>query len=231
MTHAIAGRARPAGGPRSAAALLPRGPGVYRFRDSRGRVLYIGRAASLRSRVSSYWGSLGDRPRLSRMIPLIAAVQAVSCDSEHEAAWLERNLLERRLPPWNRTRGGQEVPVYLQLDQRPQAPGVKVAYTASPAAGTDYFGPYLGGLRARLTVSALHRVLPLTAVPALPAARQPAATAAAVTAAALVPAQWSRWAEFAQRNAELAARLADPARRTATGQRAAQPGRPEPTGA
>ncbi len=75
-------------------ALLPAGPGVYRFRAETGSTLYIGRATNLRSRVFSYWGNLGDRKRLARMVAQIARVEAVACDSTHEAAWLERNLLD-----------------------------------------------------------------------------------------------------------------------------------------
>src|SRR5450755_2085705 len=125
--------------PLAQVAQLPHAPGVYRFRDARGRVLYIGRAADLRGRVASYWGDLGDRPHLAVMVARIARIEAVACDSGHEAAWLERNLLERALPPWNRTRGGQEVPVYIRLDERPVAPGLTVVHAARPSAGIRYF--------------------------------------------------------------------------------------------
>jgi excinuclease ABC subunit C len=81
----------------------------------------------------------------------IARVEALVCDSAHEAAWLERNLLERRLPPWNRTRGGQEVPVWVRLD------GAGPAVVHEPPG----FGPYLGGARVRTAVGALRRVLPV----------------------------------------------------------------------
>ena len=74
-------------------ARLPLGPGVYRFRDATGRVLYLGRATSLRRRVASYWGDLGDRGHLAAMVARIARVEAVPCSSAHEVAWLERNLL------------------------------------------------------------------------------------------------------------------------------------------
>ena len=98
------------------AARLPAGPGVYRFRDAAGRVLYLGRAVSLRRRVASYWGDLGDRGHLAAMVARIARVEAVLCDSAHEAAWLERNLLQRRKPPWNRSPdGGQEAEVWIRL--------------------------------------------------------------------------------------------------------------------
>jgi excinuclease ABC subunit C len=144
-----------------AVAALPQAPGVYRFRDARGGVLYLGRAVNLRRRVASYWGDLGSRVHLAPMVARIAGVQALVCDSEHEAAWLERNLLEQRMPRWNRTAGGQEVPVYIRLDLRPRSAGLKVVHAASPAPAARYFGPYLGGLRVRLAASALHRVLPL----------------------------------------------------------------------
>ncbi|HEY1639278.1 MAG TPA: hypothetical protein VGG35_01195 [Streptosporangiaceae bacterium] len=158
-------RAAPAGpepaGVPAAVARLPAGPGVYRFADARGRVLYIGRATSLRSRVASYWLDLRDRGHLAPMVARVAAIRAVACASVHEAAWLERNLLAAGLPPWNRTPGGQESEVYIRLDERPAAPGLSVEYQRQPGDGQRYFGPYLGGLRARLAVTALSRILPL----------------------------------------------------------------------
>lgn len=144
--------------PRAAVAGLPGTPGVYRFRDATDRVLYVGRATHLRNRVGSYWGDLRDRPRLRRMVPQVARVEAVVCASVHEAAWLERNLLERAKPRWNRIRGGLEVPVCIRLDG---VGGLTVAHWPAPGSAATDFGPYLGGTRARLAVSALDRVLPL----------------------------------------------------------------------
>ncbi|MGW6198008.1 GIY-YIG nuclease family protein [Kribbella sp. NPDC055110] len=137
---------------------LPTGPGVYRFRDDAGKVLYIGRARNLRRRVQSYWVNLGDRPHLQRMVRRIARVEGVWCDSEHEAAWLERNLLEHSKPRWNRTEGGAEVVGYIRLADGSK-PGLRFEHTVS--GGGPYFGPYLGGLRIRQAISGLHRVLPL----------------------------------------------------------------------
>jgi excinuclease ABC subunit C len=115
--------------PPAAVTRLPPSPGVYRFRDGQGRVLYLGRAVQLRRRVGSYWSDLRDRAHLAPMVARIARIEAVACDSDHEAAWLERNLLETALPRWNRTPGGQEVPVYLRLDPGPGAPGLAVTHT------------------------------------------------------------------------------------------------------
>jgi excinuclease ABC subunit C len=147
--------------PRANVARLPAAPGVYRFRDARNKILYIGRARLLRRRAASYWNDLGDRAHLAPMVARIERVEAVVCASEHEAAWLERNLLEHRLPRWNRTPGGQEVPVYIRLDERPTAPGLRVVHAVCTDAHVRHFGPYLGGDKVRLAVAALHRVLPL----------------------------------------------------------------------
>ncbi|MGW4209325.1 GIY-YIG nuclease family protein [Lentzea sp. NPDC004789] len=145
---------------RAAVAALPNSPGVYRFRGRDQSVLYVGRATNLRRRVASYWSDLRDRAHLAPMVDRIARIEAVRCDSEHEAAWLERNLLEEQLPAGNRTQG-QEVVVYLHLDAQLSAPRLRVVHAAPRAGGDDHFGPYLGGLKARLAVAALHRVLPL----------------------------------------------------------------------
>jgi len=147
-------------GVRAVAARLPGEPGVYRFRDEAGRVLYLGRAEHLRRRVTSYWGDLGHRRHLRRMVARIAKVEAVVCASPHEAAWLERNLLERSKPPYNRIRGGLEVPVNIRLRRRRGAATLDVVHLSEPEAG-ELFGPYLGGVRVRLAVAALDRVLPL----------------------------------------------------------------------
>lgn len=80
----------------------------------------------------------------------------------HEAAWLERNLLEVSLPRWNRTPGGQESAVYIRMSTAPAAPGLSAVYHAEPAGQVSYFGPYLGGLRVRQAIAALHRIAPLS---------------------------------------------------------------------
>jgi excinuclease ABC subunit C len=110
--------------------------------------------------VASYWGDLRDRAHLAAMVARVARVEAVVCDSGHEAAWLERNLLRAGLPPWNRSpSGGQEKEVWIRLSESPRAPGVQIVHRPSPRARE--FGPYLGGLQVRRAVSGLSRVLPL----------------------------------------------------------------------
>jgi hypothetical protein len=138
-----------------AADALPRAPGVYRFRSG-ARVVYLGRATDLRSRVRSYAGDLRDRAHLRRMVPQVTSVEAVECASVHEAAWLERTLLEESLPRWNRVRGGAEIPCWVTVDADPRTAGIRL--TTSPD-GTG--AAYLGTERTTAFVSGLRRIAPL----------------------------------------------------------------------
>lgn len=162
MTSSILHRVTRASNQPPTVTKLPCEPGVYRFRDARGRVIYLGRASDLRHRVASYWGELTDRRHLRRMVPQIHRVEAVICDSVHEAAWLERNLLEASMPRWNRIAGGLEVPTFIRLEHRPRSARLTVAHSPTPSDQTLVFGPYLGGGRTRLAVAALDRVLSLS---------------------------------------------------------------------
>ena len=146
---------------REQARRLPTEPGVYRFRDELGRVMYSGRATSLRSRVGSYFTDVRDRPHLVRMVARIGRVEALVCASVHEACWLERNLHTRSLPRWNRAAAGQEVPHYVRVDMSQATPAVTAVHRPDPQGGL-LFGPFLGGWKVRTALSGLHRVLPVS---------------------------------------------------------------------
>ena len=145
---------------RLAGTLLPGEPGVYRFRDDLDRVIYLGRATDLRSRVRSYAGDLGSRRHLRRMVAGVRTVEAIVCASVAEAAWLERNLLERSLPRWNRIRGGLELVGWLVVSDDPARPAVDLVVEGAPVP-PGAFGPYLGVERLGLARSALLRAWPI----------------------------------------------------------------------
>jgi len=138
---------------------LPSEPGVYRFRDSLDRVIYLGRATDLRSRVRSYAGDLGRRAHLRRMVPQIRTVEAIVCASVPEAAWLERNLLERSMPRWNRIRGGMELVGWLVVSDDPARPALDLVVEGAnvPEAA---FGPYLGVDRLARSMAEVRGVTP-----------------------------------------------------------------------
>jgi excinuclease ABC subunit C len=143
-----------------ALAVLPHRPGVYLMRDEKGRVIYIGRSGDLAVRTRSYWQDLRDRPHLVRMLPRVEWLEPVVCASEHEAAFLESDLLDRHRSRYNRTLG-MESCVWLRLDARVQSAGLEVVHEPAPRDGARWFGPYLGWEPVRQAAAGLLRLYPL----------------------------------------------------------------------
>jgi excinuclease ABC subunit C len=130
------------------------------MRDQAGRVVYVGRSRDLATRVRSYWVDLRDRPHLARMVGRVEWVEPVVCESEHEAAFLESDLLERHPTRYNRTLGMESV-VWLRLDSRPASPSLDVFHDVDPHDGAEWFGPYLGWEPARQARAGLLRLYPI----------------------------------------------------------------------
>src|SRR5438270_4766509 len=145
---------------RRALAVLPHRPGVYLMRDEGGRVLYIGRSGDLATRTRSYWRDLRDRRHLVRMLPRVEWLEPVVCASEHEAAFLENDLLDRHRSRYNRTLG-MESCVWLRLDARTHSAGLDVVHEPEPRDGAGWFGPYLGWEPVRQAAAGLLRLHPL----------------------------------------------------------------------
>lgn len=141
-------------------ALLPHEPGVYIFREGDGRVIYVGRSRDLATRARSYWIDLKDRPHLARMIARVEWLEPVVCASEHEAAFLESDLIERHRSRYNRTLG-MESCVWIRLDANPESPDLTVVHEPAPDDGAEWFGPYLGWEPARQAAMGLLRLYPI----------------------------------------------------------------------
>jgi excinuclease ABC subunit C len=94
------------------------------------------------------------------MVARVNWVEPVVCASEHEAAFLESDLLERHPTRYNRTLG-MESRVWLRLDSSISAPGLAVVHQLSPGAGAEWFGPYLGWEATRQAAAGLLRLYPL----------------------------------------------------------------------
>ncbi len=140
---------------------FPDAPGVYLFLDERGRVLYVGKALSLRSRVRSYFTPSG-KGRDRRMEVLVDAtrdVQFVVTDTENEALVLESNLIKRHRPPYNvRLRDDKHYP-YLRVTWNEPFPRLEVARRIQPG-GDRFFGPYTRAGDIRKTMHTLRRIFP-----------------------------------------------------------------------
>jgi excinuclease ABC subunit C len=122
--------------------LLPARPGVYLFRDAGGRVLYVGKAASLRARVRQYFHDpeAQANPRLRVLVPRIAHVDTVVTANEVEALILETNLIKQHQPPYNIRMADDKAYPYVKLTHEPFP---RIAMTRKILRdGARYFGPY-----------------------------------------------------------------------------------------
>jgi excinuclease ABC subunit C len=136
---------------------LPRGSGVYLFRDEQGDVLYVGKAKSLRSRVRSYFQRGDGRPGAAQLVDRIADVEVIVTRNEAEALHLEQNLVKRHRPPFNiRLRDDKSFP-YIAVTLTDDYP--RVMFTRERhRPGTVYFGPYANAKKVRQTLDVLNRV-------------------------------------------------------------------------
>ena len=129
---------------RSAIAALPRGPGVYVFRDAADEILYVGKAKSLRDRVRSYFRrDAGDSLKLSRLVPRIASVESYLTGSEPEALLLESNLIKEYRPRFNLQLRDDKTFPYVKVTVAEPFPRVLVTRILEPD-GSRYFGPFTG---------------------------------------------------------------------------------------
>jgi len=123
-------------------ARLPDEPGVYIFHDERGRVIYVGKSRSLRSRVRSYFqASRGLNTRTLTMVQKIADLEWIIVDNEVEALILESNLIKEHHPEYNiKLRDDKHYP-FIRVNLAEEFPRVSIA-RARKKDGARYFGPY-----------------------------------------------------------------------------------------
>lgn len=145
---------------RPAPGTIPDAPGVYRFRDEHGRVVYVGKANSLRSRLNSYFADLsGLHPRTRQMVTTAASVDWTVVSTEVEALQLEYNWIKEFEPRFNvRYRDDKTYPV-LAVTLHEEYPRLHV-YRGPRRRGVRYFGPYAHAWAIRETLDLLTRVFP-----------------------------------------------------------------------
>ncbi|MFI7039763.1 excinuclease ABC subunit UvrC [Microbispora rosea] len=146
---------------RPAPGSIPESPGVYRFRDPGGRVIYVGKAKSLRQRLNSYFADFaGLHPRTQTMLTTAASVDWTVVGTEVEALQLEYSWIKEFDPRFNvKYRDDKSYP-YLAVTMGEDFPRVQVLRGAK-RKGTRYFGPYSHAWAIRETVDLLLRVFPV----------------------------------------------------------------------
>lgn len=140
---------------------MPAKPGVYLLRDRDGKVIYVGKAASLSSRVRSYFGSpSGLSAKTRRLAARIRDFEFVVTDSEQEALILECDLIKKYVPEFNaRLKDSKSFP-YLKIDVNGDWPGVHITRRVQ-RDGARYFGPFASAGSVRKTLRLIERIFPI----------------------------------------------------------------------
>jgi excinuclease ABC subunit C len=140
---------------------IPTEPGCYLWRDRHDRVVYVGKAKSLRARLSSYfqsWSGIAQRTRA--MLEAAASVEWIVCDNEVEALHLEYNLIKKYRPRYNIRYTDDKSYPYLAVTVQDEVPRAMVRRNPRKD-GTRYFGPYAHAYAIRETLDLLLRVFPV----------------------------------------------------------------------
>jgi len=143
--------------PREIAALLPESPGVYLFKDAGGNVLYVGKAASLRSRVRSYFlESSWVNAKTGSLAREIADLETILVGNEREALALEHNLIKKYSPKFNVMLRDDKTYPYIKFTAAEKYP--RVYFTRRiKKDGSLYFGPYFPAGLARRILHFVHK--------------------------------------------------------------------------
>lgn len=142
-------------------ATIPVEPGCYLWRDRRGRVVYVGKAKSLRSRLASYFGDLAQlHERTRAMLEVACDVEWIVTDSEVEALHLEYNLIKQHRPRYNVRYTDDKSYPYLAITLGEEIPRAMVRRNPK-RDGTRYFGPFAHAYAIRETLDLLLRVFPV----------------------------------------------------------------------
>ena len=146
---------------RPAPGEIPTSPGVYRFLDGQGRVVYVGKAKNLRQRLSSYFQDLAAlHPRTQRMVTTACAVEWTVVSTEVESLALEYSWIKEFNPRFNVMYKDDKSYPYLAVTMGETYPRVQVVRGARKPA-TRYFGPFVQAWSIRETVDQLLRVFPV----------------------------------------------------------------------
>ncbi len=142
------------------AEALPAQPGVYLFKNERGKVLYVGKAQNLRARVRQYVAGGDGRVRIPALLDRAVDVDVVVTPSVKDALLLENELIKRHKPPFNVKLRDDKQYLALRLDPREPWPRLREVRRFQDD-GAEYFGPYTSSVALHQAVSKLRRIFPL----------------------------------------------------------------------
>ncbi|MCU1589442.1 MAG: polymerase epsilon subunit [Frankiales bacterium] len=144
---------------RHLADALPTAPGVYLFKDGKGRVLYVGKSRNLRTRVRTYFTASEMRTRMAEMVGIAERVDPIVCATPLEAEVRELRLIAEHRPRYNRRSKFPERAVWLKLTVE-AFPRLSLVRKVQ-GDGATYLGPFGSVRTAELAMAAVHEALPL----------------------------------------------------------------------
>ena len=139
---------------------IPLTPGVYLYKDARGRVIYVGKARVLRRRVLSYFRPEGLPVKTRAMLAHAHSIDYLTTTTEKEALLLEASLIKKYRPRYNIVLRDDKQYVLFRLDVKQPFPRLEIVRNAR-RDGARYFGPFTSAFSARETWKLIHRAFGL----------------------------------------------------------------------
>lgn len=138
---------------------IPKIPGCYKFLNKKQKIIYIGKAADLRTRIISYWRkSTNHTPAKYSMLKQVVSVEWVEVESEIEALLLESNLIKKYQPQYNIDLRDDKRFLYIKVSTEDGIPGVFATRKISKSG--RYFGPYISAQAVKQTLKAIRKIWP-----------------------------------------------------------------------
>ena len=139
---------------------IPRAPGVYIMKDKNGRVIYVGKARDLKSRIRTYFGGTDSRFMIPFLVSKIHDVEFIITDTEKEALILENNLIKEHRPKYNVNFRDDKAYFNIRINLTDPFPRFQLVRRAKKD-GARYFGPYPSSASAKETLHFLQQIFPL----------------------------------------------------------------------
>ena len=140
--------------------ITPEKPGVYMMKDARDRVIYVGKAANLRNRVSSYFGSPSSlNTKIQKMVSRVTDFEFIVTDSEPEALILENTIIKKLRPTYNARLKDDKTYPFIKIDLNEEFPQVYITRRVAKD-GARYFGPFATAGSIRKTLDILKKLFP-----------------------------------------------------------------------
>lgn len=138
---------------------IPHKPGVYKFKDYRNRIIYVGKALDLSNRVKSYFSSKTHEPKTAALVSNVKSLETIVVESELEALILEANLIKKYLPEYNIRLTDDKDYLYIKVTKEP-FPKIITARKKELSDSLKFFGPFPSSRTVHDTLKSLRRVFP-----------------------------------------------------------------------